>query len=215
MKYFIGCFLFFVSLNTKAQTCGDLNYHGILPSPASDTAEAFLNLQVYCNEMIHLDHADVNVIGNNITVDAYYCWGWLMVITTTNDSISLGLLPAGNYTYSVNIWTSYEPTFDCLSFVSATSATGNFNVEHIIDESSIDENDLSGVWYNATNKTLHMSADKFYQTISLLSLDGKIVFTQPNPDAVTVLPENITPGIYILQLTSESRILSGKIYISE
>lgn len=191
-------------LLVKSQTCGDIYYQGIIPAPLDDTTEAFLNLQVYCNEFIHLENTDVVVVGNDIMIDAYYCWGWMMIITTTNDTIPLGVLPAGNYNYTLNVWTSYQPTYNCLAYVTDSSATGTFDVSHVVNDVGIDESANGIFFYVPANRTLGIHSQENIQRLTLYSIDGKRVLDLNPSDYQIEIPDYLSPGTYIISASIEN-----------
>jgi hypothetical protein len=111
-----------------SQTCGDLYLNELIPTMPDDTSETFLRFGIYCNENAYLDSYQVTVVSNSVTVDAYYCYGWLQVITQTDDTVSLGVLQSGQYSYVLNTYTSYSPDTGCLSYLPHDNSSGSFSV---------------------------------------------------------------------------------------
>lgn len=200
-------------LSAKSQ-CGTLSYHGMIPSPIYDTTHSALNLQVYCNEAITLQSYNVNLTGNTLTVDAYYCYGWLQVIQTTNDTIPVGLLPAGNYTYNANIFVSYAPVTNCLSYMQYTSGTGNFTVIPVTNSAEeVSEIDFS-IYPNPSEGIFSVSSSEKVHEIILYSLDGKKLFQSDGIVTSINIPNEIVNGIYILEIKHESGSKMERITIS-
>lgn len=198
----LGFVLF--SLSGQTQTCGTIVSQSVVPNPAIETDSAWLNLQVYCNVNAWLDSYTVTPSGNNFMINAYYCQGMLMVITTTNDSIPLGILPAGNYTYTVNVFTSG----DCINFTTTDQDAGNFVVDPVggTGISSVSENDFS-VFPNPFTDKIEIqfseNAGKEF-SIQLSEINGKIISVQPSFEngKQTINTSSLGNGMYFLTVTS-------------
>jgi hypothetical protein len=193
-----------LSFHSAKSQCGTLSYHGMIPSPIYDTTHSALNLQVYCNEAITLQTYNVNLSGNTLTVDAYYCYGWLQVIQTTNDTIPIGLLTAGNYSYTANIYISYAPVTNCLSYTPYTSGTNNFTVlpftNSVTEKSEIDFN----IFPNPSEGLFTITNSEKINELILYSLDGKIQYQSDQSSSTVTIPDEIANGIYLLEIRNES-----------
>ncbi|MCE2713493.1 MAG: hypothetical protein LW688_13300 [Cryomorphaceae bacterium] len=137
MKIYILTLAFSISFGALSQTCGDIYMSEILPVVPSDTSETFLRVGIYCNENAYLDSYQVTTVSNNVVVDAYYCFGWLQVITETDDTVSLGILNSGDYSFVLNTYTSYSPDTGCQAFTLHDSANGSFTVSQTSSTATI------------------------------------------------------------------------------
>ena len=74
-----------------------------LPATSCTITPLDVGVQLGCGNMTHTGNT-VNISGSTITVDINYTIGpiCLPVIVTTSHSISLGMVPAGNYTVVIN-----------------------------------------------------------------------------------------------------------------
>jgi hypothetical protein len=198
MKQLLLCLVVGLSFTSKAQ-CGTITAHSIVPDPIYDTTQSYLNLQVYCNEMITLVNQNVSVVGNTIMVDAFYCYGWLQVITTTNDSISLGVLPAGDYNYNVTVYSSYSPMTNCQTFTITDNAAGLFTVNPIVN--SVPELETTGfvVYPNPSDGDLFWKGNEDVKELVIYSLEGSEVFRSEANNGNLKLPENIKEGVYFVK----------------
>lgn len=134
---FLAIFSSSMSFNALSQTCGDIYMNEILPVTPSDTTETFLRFGIYCNENAYLDSYQVTTVSNSVVVDAYYCYGWLQVITETDDIVSLGVLNSGDYSFVVNTYTSYSPDTGCLTYTPHDSASGTYAVSQTSSTATI------------------------------------------------------------------------------
>ena len=152
--------------------------HSAIPNPIYDTTEAFINLQVYCNENIWITNYSVTQNGNDFTIDAFYCYGWAQIVLTTNDSIPLGVLPAGNYTYTANIYSSYSPQTNCLSYVGSDIGSGTFTVL------PLSATDIKEIEANIP------------ELIKIIDLTGREVEPVPNTLLIYVYSDGTTEKVY-------------------
>ncbi len=187
-----------LSVNTSKSQCGTLTSHGAIPMPLYDTTFAYVNLQVYCNEMISLQNYTVTPSGNTFMIDAFYCYGWLQVIHTTNDSIPLGVLPAGSYTYTVNIYNSYAPVTNCMSFTTSDQDAGGFNVLPVTN-SIENANEVSLHFFpNPNNGTVSLENFTEISAVTLFTIDGKQVYFTNEINEILTL-NDMAAGIYFIQ----------------
>src|SRR3989338_4386906 len=113
------------NFHSNAQSCGQILSSGILPANPTSTQEEWLNLQLYCNVGYYLNTYTINQVGSTFYVDAYYCENMLQVITYTNDSIPLGILPQGSYACFVNVYSSSD---GCVSYAQTDQVALNWDV---------------------------------------------------------------------------------------
>lgn len=197
MRYLL-LFVLVITINTSKAQCGTLTSHGAIPIPLYDTSFAYVNLQVYCNEMISLQNYTVTPSGNSFMIDAFYCYGWLQVIHTTNDSIPLGVLPAGSYTYTVNIYNSYAPVTNCMAFSTSDQDAGSFNVLPVTNtiEQAIESN--LHFYPNPNNGTITLENSIEISTVTLFTIDGKqVYFTDEINETLTL--SDLAAGVYFIQ----------------
>jgi hypothetical protein len=181
MKTYLAIFALLLTTHSIAQTCGTLVSHSAIPSPIYDTTEAKVNLQVYCHENIWLDHYNITQNGNDFTIEAYYCYGWLQVITTSNDSLSLGVLPPGNFTYNAIISVGYHPQTNCLDQMVTDSGSGSFSVEPT--------SGLGIVEHNSQEPHL----------IKIVDLTGREVEPAPNTLLIYIYSDGTTEKVYYIK----------------
>lgn len=205
----------FISLSISAKSqCGTIQYDGVIPDPLYDTTHAYLNLKVYCNEMIDLVNQNVTISGNTITVDAFYCYGWLQVLTTTNDSIPLGVLPAGNYTYSVNVYSSYSPMTNCMAFNFSDNASGVFTVLPIANSVGKLQNESIQLNPNPATSILNIQSDVNIETIEISDINGQIVSAHFSYAQNTTLDlGHLKSGVYFIKLNASGSSIVKRIVI--
>lgn len=201
------------SLTARSQ-CGTIQYDGVIPNPVYDTTHAYLNLQVSCNEMITLMDQNVTIVGSSIMVDAFYCYGWLQVLTTTNDSIPLGVLPAGTYTYSVNVYSTYSPVTNCMAYSPADYASGTFNVLPIVNSlEKLDETDFE-IYPNPTTSYLNIESRMVIEEVQIHDVNGYFISSSfPNEKHTVTEVESLADGNYFIHLISDGTKLVKRIVI--
>ena len=213
MKKLILFIFFGLSLTARSQ-CGTIQFDGVIPNPVYDTTHAYLNLHVSCNEMISLVNQNVTIVGSTIMVDAFYCYGWLQVITTTNDSIPLGVLPPGVYTYSVNVYSSYSPVTNCMAFNQTDYASGVFTVFPIVNSVKELSSELIHLSPNPATSILNIQSEVTIETIEISDVNGQLISVHNVFGQSTSLNlGNLTSGIYFIKLNASDSSIVKRIVI--
>lgn len=191
---FLGFLLFLQPAN--AQYCGIIESSEIVPANVQVNQNQWLNAQVYCNVGYFLNYYVVNVNGNHFAVEAYYCKTLTQATTLTNDSIPLGPLPAGNYTYELTIFTSPD---GCASYSPTDTTTGAWSVP---STASLPENGntLFRCYPNPAQGQLHIETPLQEGFIHLYQTDGSLVLQEAFDSGLHIIDlPDLAPGIYILQ----------------
>lgn len=212
MKTLFFSLLFSVfSITGYNQTCGTIISQGAVPNPVDENDSVWLNVQAYCTSNMWLDHYTVTPSGNSFMINAFYCIGMLTVITYTNDSIPLGILPAGSYTYIVNTNTSG----DCITFTTADQDAGNFVVDPVggtgISTSGLPVLSISP---NPFTDFIEISAGNKISEIELFDINSKKINIQNtffSSDKITLNTAALLPGIYFLSMTIDGNKYYRKI----
>lgn len=207
---------FLVCKPSFSQTCGQMVSHSVIPSTVYDTTHAYLNLQVYCNEAINLQNYTVTQTGNAFMIDAYYCYGWLQVIQTTNDSIPLGVLPSGTYSYTVNIYNSYGPTTNCMTYITSDQDAGNFIVLPIPNGIEDLQSSNFRIYPNPTSGVINVENAEPGSLLQLYTIEGKQVFSGNINKNSLDLGNAVNAGMYILKIgDSKGQFQSAQLLIVE
>jgi hypothetical protein len=205
-KLFNFCILLvLISYSSKAQWINQLSISPIVPT----TQDVIF---VHCNASFpstgcELLNDNVSISGNIIEVNANHEQGNLMVICTNTNSVSLGYLPAGNYTlnYHTHIHTPPSPP-------SSATGTLNFTVETITNiESDISKNNIE-IFPNPSNASFQFHGnlkEKDYPiSLTILNLLGQEVYSIQHIDNMNdVITHNLPRGTYFVQVLSASEEL--------
>lgn len=211
--FFIISIILFSEIGYSQFVCGKIVSDTALPIAATTNDSVWINLHTMCYVSMQLDHYTVSSSGNTYVIQAFYCYGMLQVVTTTNDSIPLGVLPAGNYTYQVNAYLS-DYTTNCMGYTPSDQEAGSFTVSP--NQGSGIENNF---YHNNFNIYPNPFIDKLEITLpykdcsniefKLYDINGRKM-ELPNhkmENEKLILYPNVISGIYILEIT-----LNGKKY---
>lgn len=204
MKTLFTLLLFSLGTITASAQCGTLTSHGVVPNPTLSNDSAWLNLQTYCGYNIWLDHYTVTPSGNSFMVEAYYCQGMLTVVTTTNDSIPLGILAAGSYSYIVNVYTSG----DCITYTTTDQDGGNFTVSNPTGVNEASENSIE-IFPNPFDETIsvRIPAGISSCTVEISDAGGKLIYTEKNITGSShqINTKMLASGVYIVEIISDEK----------
>jgi len=196
------------------QTCGTIISQSVVPNPVTESDPVWLNLQAYCSSNMWLDSFTVTPSGNSFMINVYYCVGMLTVITYTNDSIPFGILPAGNYNYIVNTYSSG----DCITFSTADQDSGNFTVNPAggtgIETISMTDFIISPNPFSDYLEINNTTSEQLNVTIALSDLNGKKINLPviKNPgDKIILNTSALSSGIYFIEIHSGERTFYRKI----
>lgn len=189
---------------SNAQSCGQIVSCGVVPTNPVVGQECWINLQMYCNVGYFLQYYDLNFVGNSVTVNAYYCEGLIQVITYTNDSIPLGVLPAGTYTYFVNVFSSSP---NCQAFGQTDQAAGTWQITDPAAGLSNTSNSTTRIYPNPVQQSLYIERGNAQAcTLRISHPGGKIIVEQAleGYTASIALPAGMEKGLYFLTLSTEA-----------
>ncbi|MEN9331994.1 MAG: hypothetical protein RLZZ94_1084 [Bacteroidota bacterium] len=154
-----------------------------------------------------------SIINEYIDCDALHCVGMLTYICYDEDTFSVGKLPAGNYIYryTVNAGFGFNPCTpgivpgptDSLSF-TVTSTSGIDN--HIFPELVVGPNPCS----DFIEIKCYSNEEK---QVSIIDMTGKICQSENlSGNHIRINTNNITSGLYILRVQSQSTIYQSKLF---
>lgn len=151
---------------------------------------------------------------NHIGAYALHCLGMLTVICNYTDTFSLGLLPAGNYTFDFQLDEGFGGPPCTPGIAPGPSQTYNFTVSVPTSVNEIGNEDFK-IYPNPASRELRIkNAGLRIEKISIYnSLGGKLFSQQlaANNQEQIVDVSTLSPGIYIVELKAGDK-LSRKIF---
>ncbi|MBC7864379.1 MAG: T9SS type A sorting domain-containing protein, partial [Bacteroidia bacterium] len=155
---------------------------------------------------------------NSYKIYEYYFICCLHSLTTTNDSIPLGIPPAGAYTYSVFVMTGpYDMgTGQCGPFLITATDNGSFTIQNPTGITEHLEDNFSVFPNPSQNNVKIQSSEKNLKKIELYSLQGKLIsentFSALNSEMDLNVSE-VEPGMYILKIYTSDGIRNKRLQI--
>ena len=152
--------------------------------------------------------------GSAIEVVAKHCTGMLAVICYASDTISLGVLPAGNYSVNFNAEVgTYDVNGNCTGFVTGAQQSISLTVG-----SSTGVGQLTiaapAIRYLSDKKKLILTGNFFDADLRIMDITGRILYKgqlPPGEVPMTQLPQS---GLLIFTLkTTEGKEKSGRVVI--
>lgn len=154
------------------------------------------------------------VSGNSIYCSTLHCTGMLAVICNDMDTFKINPLPAGNYTYYIQVDQGGLPApctpgivagdSDSITFV-VTPVTG---VKNSVNEDSfsvkVNENDINIVFKNPDE----------VQLVTLTDITGKLLFSETTvPDNMRII-KPISKGVFMLNVVLKDGMVTSRKIIS-
>lgn len=204
--------LFAVAIFLSTQICSAQNILGFttIPPTPTETDTIYLVVDLAFNSGdCAFHHSNVSLQGMPV-IDLYHCVGMLTVICYRTDTILLGVLPAGAYQSQINIYTApYTGPDECSGFNQVNQQTYLFQVDIANKVNEINQTKINLV-YDSETESFSLLNSKGRSTVTLYSIDGKIVFQGEVESSFKV--GGLGKGGYLYSVEDERRvILRGKV----
>lgn len=158
----------------------------------------FYMLTRYMNEAWSWESA--MLLGNNFAPWARE----LLLVWAQNDPVSQKEIDRNNAVYQIQ--DNRNPFIDKPEFIIAI-----WDPTSSIDETS---DEAASVWYY--NHQLHLNPELNYDWVHVYSLTGQVVFEYQNPtSSSTPLPADLSEGIYIVRVQSETSVVSKRFMLQK
>jgi Secretion system C-terminal sorting domain len=212
MKICITAILLLLTTVTNAQTacCPFVMPVALLPANPLPTDVIKVALAVSTPALgnkISLTHT---IVGSQININGCYFSGMLTAIQNYNDTITLGILPAGTYTILFTANQSNNAN-DCENVADQKTVSDTFTVSQSPNKIKEVAKKKINFYPNPCKDILYFeNANHSSKTIELLDLDGKkIASTTTTQNFISM--QNIAVGIYIaLDVVSGERMMVEK-----
>lgn len=203
MKYLIILSLLSLSFTAKSQCCVYINNVEIIPpSPTTSDIVKVVTTVTTTNQglLISSSHA---VSGNTIDVEACYFNGLLPATQTYYDTLTIGALPAGNYTVDFTAYESGDPVCD---YVDSTTTDTSFVV--IENQASLNpiNQQIGKLFPNPSNGSFTVQLPDGIQAtrVKIRSISGEIIEQMDFSEKMNL---NLAAGIYLIEFLEDDRTI--------
>jgi len=163
--------------------------------------------------------ASVFVGGNTIYGDALHCLGMLTVICSYTDTFAVAPLPAGNYTFHMQLNAGGGPAPCTAGIVPGPVDSVTFTVVQATGIPPVRGEGACQVFADATERTVTVQIPaglpKGSVRLMIHSTDGRAVFSAQVPETVSVFRPHLTSGTYVASLVSGEVNYRKKIFIAK
>ena len=184
-----------------AQCCPYIDSVEIIPTNPNDIEETSVILTVTTPNQGNFIYANSEIENTNVYITACYYSGILTALQTYVDTINLGVLPAGIYTYEFTAQQS--ESFDSCIMNDSQTHTGEFEVEII---NSVLENEMSNllIYPNPIqDNMLNLESVIGFQMLEIIDANGNVLIQNEYKHADSKVAINLTSlstGIYMINV---------------
>lgn len=191
------------SFFASSQCCPYIDTVEVLPTSPTATDVVKIATTVTTPNLGSFISSSHSVNGNVIEVEACYMSGLLPATQTFHDTLTIGVLPAGNYTVNFTAFHSYDTI---CTYEDSTMTTLDFVVTG--DPANlISLNEEVGKIYPNPNKGIfsielpdHLKPNE----IEIISVSGKIVYQEVFSNEMNLILES---GIYFVRFFEKDRLI--------
>ena len=214
MKITPTLLLLLVSMYMNGQTILNMSTYPAQPTP-NDQVMVIVNSS-FPSGGCDLRNENHSVNGNQITAMVYHCLGPLTFICYSSDTVNLGPLSVGSYTFQSNlligttggtgICNAYNQTDQHILNFTVTQGTGITEVSATIPQLNLEP---------ASRSLILKASDLSQYSIELFDLTGKKVFSTVSSPGKINIPSSLVRGMYIYSLhTGDKKPFSGKVMLN-
>ncbi len=199
------------NLSGQAQFINSLS---IYPANPSSNDSIYLIGSCYfqsgtCNQKT----LNYSIINETIDCDALHCIGMLTYICYDEDTFAIGQLPPGNYTYRYFVNAGFGINPCTPGIVPGPSDSLNFTVTSVSGIDDITYNEFI-VGPNPCSDFIEIKCySNEEKKISIIDMTGKICSQETQTgNHLRINTNDISTGIYLLQLQAKSTIYKSKLF---
>ena len=206
--------LFSAILLLSVQSFGQgFQYVGISPTqPTESDTVSVIGSYIFTSGPCDLVNQNFTMSGNNITTNHYHCPGMLTVICPGIDTLPIGVLSAGTYNVTANL---FQGTFDsignCAEFIKIDSTDFVFIVSV---GTGIDQILKANPTVFLNKETISIS--NLYSTYEFVLYDvrGKQIISRNVSSTENNFSISVEPGVYFYSLRKEGKQeFTGKLVV--
>lgn len=203
MKLLFTLTLALLPIITNAQCCPYINSIEVIPAAPTSSDIVKIVTSVTTPNQGEIIYSTHTVNGNTINIEACYYSGLLTATQTFYDTLSIGLLNAGNYTVNLTAYQSFDTI---CNYIDTNTSTMNFTVIDHISEVSPINNIIGQLYPNPTSGsfTIELPDGITATSFRIQSITGEVVRQGAFSNKVSV---NLESGIYLIQLFQDKTIL--------
>ena len=204
MNYFTLAFLLLQSFQGISQCCPYINGIEVIPAAPTTTDNIRIVTTVTTPNQGQFITSGYTVLNDTIFVEACYYSGLATALQTYTDTLTIGLLPAGNHVVHL---TAFQSNDTVCTYSDTTSSSFNFYVNGGII-GSVPENSTSvGVLYpypSDGNFSIVLPKEITATHIQLFDLSGKLIGQSPFTEHFSM---TLATGSYYVRVFNEDTLL--------
>lgn len=205
-----------IACSAQAQSYGITDMY-IIPTQPTEADEVSLVIHAYlphspCNLIDQT--LTIEIIDNEIMVEAEYYSGFLTATCTTVDTVLIGQLSAGYYDLTFLFESEFSSDADSLSFVVETPTSIRSNQQSEM-ELNVFPNPLASGNLNVSY-TLETISEV---NLEVYDLSGKLVvqknegYQSPGGYTIEMDLKDLPKGVYLFKMTTEKEVLSRRVVV--
>ena len=183
------------------------------PTPRTDVDEVFVTVSsVFPSGSCNLEYQNFTVLGSAVDIYQFHCLGPLAVICYNVDSISVGVLPAGTYTATVNLMVgTFDGSGNCVNYTQTDQEIQTFDVAF---STNINENNMINPVVTVSKDQVSIGNLKGEFDFVVYDVAGKEIMNRKVSSTENTFSISAETGMYFYSLIKDGKKqFAGKILI--